>query len=109
MIQVDQLEESTSATCSVDRSILSEMVAEQSTAVLIGPIWMRSKASNVPRMSRRSDLVTRMVAGTNICRKRNQALYIKERIYVAQANDYTCYRLFVDGSRLIRNGRTEGF
>ena len=98
-----------SATCSVDRSILSEMVAEQSTVVLIGQIGMRSKASNVPRMSRRSDLVTRMLAGTNICHKRNRALYIKERIYVAQANDYDCYCLFVDGSRLIRDGRTEGF
>jgi hypothetical protein len=49
VIQVDQFEESMSATCSVDRSILSEMVAEQSTVVLIGQIGMRSKASNVPR------------------------------------------------------------
>jgi hypothetical protein len=50
-----------------------------------------------------------MLAGTNFCHKRNQALYIKERIYVAQTDYYDCCCLFVDGSCLIRSGRTDRF
>src|SRR5258706_5988839 len=59
--------------------------------------------------SHRSDLVTTILAGPNLCHKRNQARYIKERDHVAQTGYYNRYCLVIDGSRLIRSVWTDCF